>query len=160
MSRSIPFMLLMFFVSVSLTAQTVYITKTGSKYHEQSCSSLRYSSEPINLSDAVNGGYTPCSKCNPPTFNMPKSDLQTTPDSKSTTSKTPTTKKQCIAITEKGTQCGRNAEVGSDYCWQHKNTINKSTSNNKSPDKTILTGPRGGKYYINSKGKKVYIKKK
>ncbi len=29
-----------------------------------------------------------------------------------------------------------------------------------SSDRTIMTGPRGGKYYINSKGKKVYIKKK
>lgn len=28
------------------------------------------------------------------------------------------------------------------------------------PDKVIHTGPRGGKYYINSKGKKVYVKKK
>jgi len=28
------------------------------------------------------------------------------------------------------------------------------------PDKVIYTGPRGGKYYINSKGKKVYVKKK
>lgn len=26
-------------------------------------------------------------------------------------------------------------------------------------DRTIYTGPRGGRYYINEKGKKVYIKK-
>jgi hypothetical protein len=35
--------------------------------------------------------------------------------------------------------------------------VSKSSS---SSDKTIHTGPRGGKYYINSKGKKVYIDKK
>ena len=34
--------------------------------------------------------------------------------------------------------------------------VSKSSS---SSDKTIHTGPRGGKYYINSKGKKVYIDK-
>lgn len=26
-------------------------------------------------------------------------------------------------------------------------------------DKTIQTGPKGGKYYVNSKGNKVYVKK-
>ncbi len=35
----------------------------------------------------------------------------------------------------------------------------KSTQYNYN-DKTIYTGPKGGKYYYNSKGKKVYIKKK
>lgn len=27
--------------------------------------------------------------------------------------------KRCKAITKKKTQCKRNAEPGSDYCWQH-----------------------------------------
>jgi micrococcal nuclease len=35
-----------------------------------------------------------------------------------------------------------------------------SSSSSGSSDRTVMTGPRGGKYYINSKGKKVYIKKK
>lgn len=35
-----------------------------------------------------------------------------------------------------------------------------SPKKSKSVNRTIYTGPRGGKYYINSKGKKVYIKKK
>jgi hypothetical protein len=47
-------------------AQTVYITKTGKKYHRESCSSLRLSSIPINLKDAIAQGYTPCSRCKPP----------------------------------------------------------------------------------------------
>ena len=38
-------------------------------------------------------------------------------------------------------------------------TYTPSTSSS-SQDRTIYTGPRGGKYYINSKGKKVYISKK
>lgn len=41
---------------------------------------------------------------------------------------------------------------------------NSSTSTNYSPSKssskTIQTGPRGGKYYINKNGKKTYVKKK
>jgi micrococcal nuclease len=45
---------------------TVYITRTGAKYHGAGCSYLRRSSIPISLKDAVQRGYTPCSRCNPP----------------------------------------------------------------------------------------------
>lgn len=27
---------------------------------------------------------------------------------------------RCAAITQKGTQCKRNAKAGSKYCWQHQ----------------------------------------
>ena len=46
----------------------VYITKTGEKYHTGTCSYLRQSKIPIPLSEAVSGGYTPCSRCKPPTL--------------------------------------------------------------------------------------------
>jgi colicin import membrane protein len=77
---------------------------------------------------------------------------------------------QCKAVTSKGTQCSRKADAGSDYCWQHKSTYEPNSTPSKavsSPAKssgttgsgrTIYTGPRGGKYYINSNGKKTYIK--
>lgn len=45
---------------------TVYITKTGKKYHRGSCSYLRRSKISISLKDACDRGYTPCSRCNPP----------------------------------------------------------------------------------------------
>jgi len=45
---------------------TVYITATGSKYHEIWCSYLSKSCYSISLSDAKASGYTPCSRCNPP----------------------------------------------------------------------------------------------
>ena len=44
---------------------TVYVTKTGKKYHLGSCSSLRRSKIPISLAEAKQG-YGPCSRCNPP----------------------------------------------------------------------------------------------
>ena len=46
---------------------TVYITATGHKYHRYSCSYLANSCYSISLSDAVNSGYGPCSRCKPPT---------------------------------------------------------------------------------------------
>lgn len=83
-------------------------------------------------------------------------------------------KGQCKAITKAGTQCKRLASEGSDYCWQHqgagtykqeKNTKSSTSSSYKSTgsssysgSRTIHTGPRGGKYYINKNGNKTYLK--
>lgn len=44
---------------------TVYITKTGKKYHLSECSYLRQSKIAISLDDANANGYTPCSRCKP-----------------------------------------------------------------------------------------------
>jgi len=52
--------------SALIFAQTVYITKTGKKYHRASCSYLKQSSIAISLQEAVARGYTPCSRCKPP----------------------------------------------------------------------------------------------
>jgi micrococcal nuclease len=48
------------------TDVTVYVTRTGAKYHRGSCSYLRKSRIPMSLKDACASGYTPCSRCNPP----------------------------------------------------------------------------------------------
>lgn len=45
---------------------TVHVTKTGNKYHMAGCSYLSKSDIPINIMQAVNQGYSPCSRCNPP----------------------------------------------------------------------------------------------
>ncbi len=44
---------------------TVYVTKTGSKYHRSGCRYLNKSKISIDLSSAKSM-YTPCSVCNPP----------------------------------------------------------------------------------------------
>lgn len=45
---------------------TVYVTKTGKKYHRNGCRYLSKSQIPMSLSDAKAAGYGPCSVCNPP----------------------------------------------------------------------------------------------
>ncbi len=45
---------------------TVYVTKSGEKYHRDGCQYLRKSKIETTLSSAKARGYTPCSKCNPP----------------------------------------------------------------------------------------------
>lgn len=47
-------------------SQTVYITETGAKYHNEGCRFLHDSKIPISLSKAKEMGYTPCSVCNAP----------------------------------------------------------------------------------------------
>jgi competence protein ComEC len=47
------------------SAVSVYVTKTGQKYHLESCSSLKTSKLKISLKDAKAKGYEPCSICSP-----------------------------------------------------------------------------------------------
>jgi endonuclease YncB( thermonuclease family) len=45
--------------------ETVYVTRTGSKYHRSSCQYLRRSRIPVSLKEAKQS-YGPCSVCRPP----------------------------------------------------------------------------------------------
>ncbi len=45
----------------------VYITDTGSKYHQSGCRYLEDSQHEISLSSAIAQGYEPCKVCKPPT---------------------------------------------------------------------------------------------
>jgi hypothetical protein len=45
---------------------TVYITRTGKRYHRANCRYLSHSKIPVSLNDAKAHGYTPCHVCNPP----------------------------------------------------------------------------------------------
>jgi hypothetical protein len=51
--------------------QTVYITRTGDKYHRDGCRYLSRSKIPVSLKEAVGRGYGPCSVCKPPTIRTP-----------------------------------------------------------------------------------------
>jgi hypothetical protein len=123
--KIIVFVLFVLF-SITLFPQTVYVTKTGSKYHTSNCSSLRKSNIEMNLKDALDKGYTPCSLC-----------MQSQSDSASQKQneaflfnsnatnenvkkeKASITSGRCQALTKKGNRCKRNAKTGSKYCWQH-----------------------------------------
>lgn len=116
MKTKLLFMFL-FLLTLSLAAQTVYVTKTGSKYHTAGCRYLRSSSIPMALSDAIKY-YSPCSVCKPPVKVKKEAEVKKTQEVKS--------------------------------------SVSTETYNGK----TIYTGPRGGKYYINKNGNKTYIKRK
>src|ERR1035438_8495432 len=45
--------------------ETVYITRTGKKFHRDGCRSLNRSRIPIKRSDAISKGYQACKVCRP-----------------------------------------------------------------------------------------------
>ena len=94
---------------------TVYLTKTGKKYHRDGCQYLSKSRIEKSLGDAVAAGYTACKRCRPPQAAGKRSEDRGTKDN---------TKRRvssrCTATTKKGTRCKRKASAGSSYCWQHQ----------------------------------------
>jgi micrococcal nuclease len=106
-------------------ATTVYVTRTGAKYHRAGCRHLARSQLPMELKDAA-ARYGPCSVCQPPTLAATTSPPAQTPavpaafaTPKPAAAKPAQTSSRCQATTKKGTQCLRNAQAGRAYCWQH-----------------------------------------
>lgn len=107
-------LLIIFFTAVNLSAQTVYITKTGTKYHSTDCRYLSQSKIAVDLDEAVNNGYGPCSVCRPVTKPKVKSTDERTGgyQLKDTIIKNPVVKQsigsdQSVYITKSGTKYHR-----------------------------------------------------
>ena len=109
-------------------AEKVYVTRTGTKYHRESCSSLRSSKIEMALTEAA-ARYDPCANCRPPVSaaavpQQPANKLRPSapgverPVAPATPQQAPRSTR-CQATTKKGAQCSRNAQAGSSYCWQH-----------------------------------------
>lgn len=116
--------LLLFALVVSniTTAQTVYVTRTGEKYHADACRYLSRSKIAVSLKDAVRNGYTPCSVCKPRTSETTQRQNitpQHTPTPASTTQPKATTSRQCSGITKSGARCKRMTTSASGRCYQH-----------------------------------------
>ena len=109
--------------------QTVYITKTGEKYHKSTCRHLKYSKREITLQQALDAGYKACLVCKP-TKGVTQESTQNTSLSiapKSTNTKTTTTtdqaktttSTQCTGKTKAGNRCKRMTKSANGRCHQH-----------------------------------------
>jgi hypothetical protein len=98
------------------TTQTVYVTKTGTKYHRDGCGSLSQSSIPMPLGQA-SAKYGPCGRCKPPSLGV--GEAATPAVGSPAAAVAIPNSGQCAAITKKGTRCSRAAAERSAYCWQH-----------------------------------------
>jgi hypothetical protein len=53
------------FTAQLATAQTVYVTEKGKKYHKKNCSVVKEGKKGIEMADAKKSGYDPCDVCKP-----------------------------------------------------------------------------------------------
>ncbi|WP_179008308.1 hypothetical protein [Winogradskyella forsetii] len=106
----------------SISAQTVYTTKTGEKYHQSNCRYLKYSKKEISLEKSKSLGYQACKTCKPNTDNTrlksKSTALRSTPQDTPTSSKK-VTATQCTGKTKAGERCKRKTKNTNGRCYQH-----------------------------------------
>lgn len=109
-------------LSYNISAQTVYTTTTGEKYHKSSCRYLKYSKKSIKLDKAKALGYTACKVCKP-TASTTKEVSNSLTSKKEAKPKTTATKKltatQCTGKTKSGKRCKRKTKNVNGRCYQH-----------------------------------------
>ncbi len=119
-SLKILFFLISFAYSFSAIGQTVYKTKTGEKYHKESCNYLKYSKFAITLEDALAYGYEACKVCKPlyKTSKTALSSSNAKADNNNTESKV-SNASQCTGKTKAGKRCKRMTKNANGRCYQH-----------------------------------------
>ena len=108
------------FLSGSIFSQTVYITSTGQHYHTASCKNVGKTSTKMQVSDALQRGYTPCPTCHPPHEKSKSSSTSKTKKAPAKTSTAKTAKSvQCSAKTKSGNRCTQMTKSPNGLCSQH-----------------------------------------
>ncbi len=116
--RIVFFIFSIAFVS-NTNAQTVYTTKTGEKYHKNSCKYLKYSKKEITLKKAKLLGYSACAVCKPTSKNTQIKTTSTKSSLLNTQTKK-TTATQCTGKTKSGTRCKRKTKNANGKYYQHQ----------------------------------------
>ena len=104
--------------------QTVYVTRTGKKYHRDGCQYLGKSRIPKDLKGALDAGYTACSRCRPSKGNSDQRQKSREKTSEAE-SKSHRASQRCAAKTKKGTHLARFQQLAGvvrelvmDHCRQ------------------------------------------
>lgn len=105
--------LFFFLISIGISAQTVYKTPSGEKYHLSSCRMVKNVSSQLPLDKALRSGLSPCKICNPPF--RPTLGIISKPKKTAGTNSL----NQCFAKTKTGARCKRKTRIGNDFCFQH-----------------------------------------
>ena len=118
-------LLFLFLFTLVCQAQTVYKTRTGSKYHTETCRYLKSSFE-TTVAQAQAEGLSACSVCRPGAGSTSGAGTATslTPESEenirsSTSSGSSTGSVQCGGTTKAGARCKRMTTNASGRCYQH-----------------------------------------
>lgn len=99
--------------ALTISAQTVYKTPSGSKYHLSSCRMVKNVSSSLSIEKALKQGLEPCKICKPPF----RQGLGIVSKPKKTAGQN--SANRCFAITKAGTRCTRNTSIGNNFCFQH-----------------------------------------
>ena len=120
--------LLLFVLSIAFSsnvlAQTVYTTKTGEKYHKETCRYLKYSKKILTIDKAITLGYSACSVCKPTKDNTKASSSSAsnaiTPKAQSKTPSKKAIASQCTGKTKAGNRCKRRTKNTNGRCYHHQ----------------------------------------
>ncbi len=99
-------------LSVSLKAQTVFKTPSGTKYHLATCRMVKNVSEQITVNKAKELGLQPCKICNPQNIYASGSSPNKAQGQNVTV--------QCKGFTKAGTRCKHMTSIANGYCYQHQ----------------------------------------
>lgn len=100
------------FISLTTTAQKIYKTPSGAKYHLGSCRMVKNVSEEISFEKAAELGLDPCKICKPKDYTaLGLKSSNTARGEKETV--------QCKGTTKKGTRCKHMTSIANGYCFQH-----------------------------------------
>ena len=100
--------------------QSVYITKTGEKYHKSGCHFLKNSKKEITLNKAFQLGFSACSVCKPNSNTITKSATSVISlYNKTSTTAQKVASTQCKGKTKSGTRCKRMTREPYGHCYQH-----------------------------------------
>jgi len=94
------------------SAQDVYKTPSGKKYHLESCKTVKNVSEKITLQEAADKGLEPCKICKPAALPIPQNLVNKAKGEANTV--------QCQGLTKRGTRCKHMTSIADGYCFQHR----------------------------------------
>lgn len=126
------FLRLLFFLlfTSTLSAQAIYKTPSGAKYHLGSCRMVENVSRKLVDSKQIDSyKLTPCKICKPPVKTLLVKSLNSKNKAVGTAASV-----RCKGRTQKGTRCKHKTRLANGYCYQH--TKQNSNSPSYSPDTT------------------------
>jgi hypothetical protein len=101
-----------FVFAISLSAQTVFKTPSGAKYHLASCRMVKNVSEEITINKAKELGLQPCKICKPENIYQQGVVVHKAHGQNKTV--------QCRGFTKAGTRCKHMTSIANGFCYQHQ----------------------------------------
>ncbi|MES2130954.1 MAG: hypothetical protein V4506_01315 [Bacteroidota bacterium] len=118
--KTVLLVLCTWLLSAYVSAQTVYVSKTGQKYHNENCRTITHNKTAIELSDALGKGLEACKVCKPTqTLGTAKKQTITKGSIIPVSESIHATSAQCTAKTKAGSRCKRSTASSNGLCWQH-----------------------------------------